>query len=547
VRWWDLRQLKSSSPARRARAAAAFGQSEDVDVLDVLLPLSEDAAPEVRASAREAVASIRERALRRLLPLMLEPERREATMKALGQIDKKWRRSNAARDAVGAFVGVLETGDRQARCKATGALAALHARAGVDALVSALNGDDRFVSHSATRALGEIRDTRAIEPLLGYVVATRDGLERQAAIDALAQIDVKWTQSELARSMIARLVTLLVDPDDDRRGTATSLLQMIDPQWAGSDHARAAVPELIRALAGGPPFSRRVAAALLGQIGDLRAAEPLIEALAGADWDVVRYAAAALGALGDRRAVEPLLDLIGRVRAPETFRAAAESLGRLGDRGAVGPLVDLIRSSEDWQRPAIMKALDALSADWQRLVPPDLVIDTLVSRLGSPDQDAIQSLGRIGPAAVERLLDTLRGDASFARGQAAQALALIDDPRVLPALADTYERHLRHEDGGWLHSALIAVGGSAADVFIKRTLDPDSVWGAVSSLRALLESDSARVSEGALRVLAALDGLSGTTGVTHDDGTFWPTGKERIDTSDVRRLAGQELERRTNR
>lgn len=125
--------------------------------------------------------------------------------------------------------------------------------------------DNRWdVRTGAAKALGELGDPRAVEPLMAALADSDSVGVRQTAAEALG---------------------LLGDPR--------------------------AVEPLIRALGDGEGWVANAAAEALGKLGDPRAIEPLIRAL-GDPLVYFRSAAAkALAKLGDPRAVEPLVRALG--------------------------------------------------------------------------------------------------------------------------------------------------------------------------------------------------------------------------------------------
>ncbi len=99
---------------------------------------------------------------------------------------------------------------------------------------------------------------------------------------------------------------------------------------------------------------RRKAAKALGQIGDVRAADPLIVALKDNDYSVRKTAVDALVMLGDARAVEPLIAAL-KDKSTSVRLAIIESLGKIGDVRAVEPLVSELK--EEIMRQAAARAL----------------------------------------------------------------------------------------------------------------------------------------------------------------------------------------------
>ena len=129
--------------------------------------------------------------------------------------------------------------------------------------LSMLGSGDLNERWRAADALGELGDSRAVQPL---IEALEDGY-----------VDVRWK--------------------------AAKALGLID--------GREPVLPLIRSLEDDSPWVRMGAAWALGKIGDPRAVEPLIRLLDDTKPRVRRMAAWALGRIGNPRAREPLLRLLG--------------------------------------------------------------------------------------------------------------------------------------------------------------------------------------------------------------------------------------------
>ena len=132
---------------------------------------------------------------------------------------------------------------------------------------------------SAAWALGQLGDTRAVEPLIKALPEFEDtfGGEKDHIAEALGKM------------------------------------------------GEAAIEPLINALKHENLSVREGAAWALGQLGDTRAVEPLILALRSRH--TRRSAAEALGKMGEAAAIEPL---ILALRSRHTRRGAAEALGKMG-------------------------------------------------------------------------------------------------------------------------------------------------------------------------------------------------------------------------
>jgi HEAT repeat protein len=204
----------------------------------------------------------------------------------------------------------------------------LEAKRDVQGLIKALGyRKSSAIRKAAARALGQIKDTRAVEPLIG-ALKDEDRDVQEAAVDVLGQIgDTRAVEPLIAALKDGNWEVVLL-------AAARALGKIGD--------ARAVEP-LVVALKDSGSDSRRAAAAAvaLGQIRDARAVEPLVAALKD-EYRHMRWAVAqALGQIGDARAVEPLVAALkdGIVRSMR--EAAAMALAEIEAGRAVTPLVML--------------------------------------------------------------------------------------------------------------------------------------------------------------------------------------------------------------
>jgi HEAT repeat protein len=149
----------------------------------------------------------------------------------------------------------------------------------VKKLIKTLEDSNKGIRIESARALGKIKDEKAVAPLIKVLEA---GDIRIPAIEALAGIG--------------------------------------DPK---------AVGPLVKILGHTNRSLRIHTAKALGGIGDPGAVEPLIKSLQDKDGDVVRHVAEALGRIGVARAVEPLLKVLNK-GGDYVRKGAAEALKMLG-------------------------------------------------------------------------------------------------------------------------------------------------------------------------------------------------------------------------
>ncbi len=352
------------------------------------------------------------------------------------------------------FGGPPNVGELRAKGKVKGLIKALGYMR--DAEDMAVKIEAERLRQDAAEALGQIGDTRAVEPL---IVALKDPWTdvRRAAAEALGQIGD-------ARA-VEPLLTALKEGDVFLQPSAAKALGQI------SD-ARAVEP-LIAALKNSAQVARYEAAEALGRIGDARAVEPLIAALK--DEEVIYFdsrpsatpamaAAEALGKIGDPRALEPLMVALKEERVGLEFPAFAGALTRFGAPG-VGLLITALanakredardslaagrtRSMDAFRRVAAAEALGQ-TGDARALAP-------LVVALKDPvvGEAAGQALVRFGASGVEHVLAALQDEEPHVRRGAAAALKETSEVEAVEPLIVA----LRDRDGLVRRHAAEALG-----------------------------------------------------------------------------------------
>ncbi len=194
-------------------------------------------------------------------------------------------------------------------------------------VLRALHNNDEEIREEAVRALGELCDPRAVEPL----------------IDSLSD-ENRYIRREAAKSL-GRI-------GDER-----------------------AIPALINALKDEDRYGREGAAEGLGEMGE-KAFEPLILAIHDQDWHVRMGAAIALRIIGNKEALDAL---IHAMKDENRFvrREVVKSLGRIGDHRVVDPLIAALK---DTDRSVRMRAVSALSK-----CKDDRVVEPLIQALNDED------------------------------------------------------------------------------------------------------------------------------------------------------------------
>jgi len=318
----------------------------------------------------------------------------------------------------------------QSRAAAALALAVAGDRGAVPALIDVLKEQDARLQPFAARALGLLKEPRAVEALISDLEST-----------AWNTPDVSWALGEIGD---ARAVPPLVEAL--KRG-----------RWQYVEH-NAEYRATIKAL---------------GKLKDPRATEVLIAALAPPEWyyvsvegleDLCFYRAAdaawALGQIRDPRAVDPLIRLMerrkgfhyrGSTAAAVSLAAGARALGKTKDP-RVAPL--LLQTLEEFGTPGEL----CLGATWALADMNDAhVLASLTQVLESGKwygpYYAAHALGATkDPQAVGPLIAALRKTKGWypqrVRAKAAAALGHIGDPRAIDpligALRDS-DRHVREK------------------------------------------------------------------------------------------------------
>ncbi|MDO4717449.1 MAG: HEAT repeat domain-containing protein [Propionibacteriaceae bacterium] len=375
-----------------------------------------------------------------------QDEPRELATHALAALGEK---------AVDPLLTMLAEPDADARQAAAEALLEMGSAA-ICALITALNDCTRVeLGCLICELLGNIRDPRAVKPLLGCARSAEPELQR-SAVAALGRIgdpaalptlsdslnSLAWGVPQTAAqamgaigdpSAIAPLVSALNSRSSWTRRAAAEALGVL----GGAE----SVAGLVAALADPSPDVRRAAAAALGQAGadDQGTAEevfrPLLTALSDEDPAVRAAAADALGALANPRALEPLISALTD-RGPAVRQAVSDALETMSEV-AVPPLIGALRAGHDDLRVRAAEVLGRIG---------DLrATDPLVEVARTPNERlrraAVLALGELGDlSAAEALIACLGDKEDQVRAAAAEAIGWIGAgeavPQLVAALAD---------------------------------------------------------------------------------------------------------------
>ena len=260
----------------------------------------------------------------------------------------------------------------------------------VNGLINALNhpliNHTCYLNLEAAKALGELGDALAVEPLLVILQRSDFDVMREAAAIALGLIG--------------------------------------DAQ---------AVKPLIRATKDTYPKVRKAAAQALGKIGDPQAAEALLKALSDAFPEVREQAMQAIRALGDVHAIKPLAALYGDpIKYDRDLREAADrvvqEIASSGKPGAVETLISVVQEYDGGARSLAGRVLVKLGG---------VAIEPLCSLLSSPNRAvrvaAVQALGKIGGVQAVKPLSIALLDGEYEVYSAAlEAMAQIGETAIEP-------------------------------------------------------------------------------------------------------------------
>jgi len=200
----------------------------------------------------------------------------------------------------------------------------------LQAMIGALDDEDAEIREQAANALGQLEDSRAVEPLTAALLNDVEPAVREQAAWALGMIEDE--------SAVDALAQVMNDPDEDVREQAVWALGMIE--------AEAAVAPLIVALSDTSAEIRSQAAWSLGMIEDVAAVDALAGALHDEDSEVREQAAWALGMIEDAGAVSALATALNDTEAA-VREQAAWSLGMIEDAAAVDSLAASLAGDSD--------------------------------------------------------------------------------------------------------------------------------------------------------------------------------------------------------
>lgn len=390
--------VRDPDPAVRRGALFVLQQLEVASAAPTIQGALEDPDPGVQIQAIRAVAHFRgEGALRLLLAKVDSPHpaARDAAIEALARLGV---------DALPSLQGLLGCQAAERRAAAVRALGAVGTREALGYVRSTLADPVPFVRHDACRVLGEAEDSDSA-PVLVRLLSDPDPAVREAAEDACARMP-----EAAERALFALL----------REGTV----------------------------------QQRIGAANVVRKAMYRPAIPLlVDAMRDPSHEVCLSAAAALMVLADPASVDALVNglldpkirwvcviglrQLGSTSVPQLLRRTGDAeldywkqqvLDGMGEDALEGCAEALKREQDAGTRSVALCTLQQIR-DARAAYP-------VVRMMGDPQVGPVAAFlaGRMGEAAVEPLILSLRDENALVRARAAQALAELGGGRAVAPL-----------------------------------------------------------------------------------------------------------------
>lgn len=270
---------------------------------------------------------------------------------------------------------------------------------------------------AAAERLGQIGSFLSVPPLLAVIqnVKNEDDDVRGAAFRALGRIRDPRA--------LPRLIEALDYAESSLPPRIAEIIVM---------YGEVAVPSLIEEIRRAESDVRRMwAAEILGWIGDARAAVPLMDVLGDVSPEVRAKAAGSLGKICDARAVDRLLEML--LSDPIAFvrTRVAQALGGIGHHKVIDHLIHSLNDSEWWVRVRAIEALEQIGKGATAALIVALEDDDLEVR-----RRAAMALERMGQ--VDDYINAFAEDGY--RGDVHRILLLIGQAGVTEVICDSLLR-----------------------------------------------------------------------------------------------------------
>jgi HEAT repeat protein len=494
-------------------ALVSFGGEEVFEGLYRAL-FSEDNAG-ARNSAAEGLIRMGPPAAKGLSSRLDEPDRdvRKFIVDIIGEIGDL--------SCAEALIKALGDSDMNVRSSAMEHLGKMKAKSALPALVQFLKSDDQWLAFNAAAALGELGDSGAAGPL---IEASKDGFLREAALDALYTLGEPsaWPVFEEAlsdevpviREIAVKGAAKIMWSSPDPGALASKLKGMLKPEDLESIRGfiESYEPELSKSAARLMGWMReRSAVGPLSKLlyyDDLRkdayaalleisrdGVEPLLFLLNEKDTAVRRACAELLGQAGDVRAANFLLPLL-KDEDGHTRSAAALSLGRLQVEKSAAPMLHLLRDEYQDVQEAAVKAIAIVPGVREELDLKALAQD--------PDPSFRRNIaflcGLLGKGNAAVLEGLLKDEDPLVRTAAVDSIAMAGEVASLKAVL----KCIVDEDARVRLSAVNALSGKNVPEAAKPMLlllKDDDPWVRAQAARALSYEDDPGVFDALLTLL----------------------------------------------
>ncbi|MBI4650010.1 HEAT repeat domain-containing protein [Candidatus Desantisbacteria bacterium] len=200
----------------------------------------------------------------------------------------------------------------------------------VNPLIKLIKNDSTDIKIASIQALGEIGDTQAVEPLIDVF---KNDLNKYVLMTVRAALSKLKKNDE---PVLNYFTPFTQNKDKDLRVYAARSL--------GNAGDKDAADILINMLKDKEISVRDSAAEALGKIGDKRAVEPLITLLKNDTTNIILTSIQALEKLNDKRAINPIVEVLKDTNKDKKIKEyAGKALKNISDETAVDQLIDLLK------------------------------------------------------------------------------------------------------------------------------------------------------------------------------------------------------------
>lgn len=228
----------------------------------------------------------------------------------------------------------------------------------VQVLIAELNNKNFNYRFKALKALGDLKDPRAIGPLISAFNVDWDDYQFEAS-RALTEIGSPAVEPLITtlndtNHTVRELAALTLGEIKDPRAVNPLLTLMKKDKFLSIQERSAyalgkigtpSLEPLLKEIKNDNWEIRSVVSGALGMINDKRAVEPLINALQDEHSEVRYKTAYALGKISDPRVVEPLISALND-KAWEVRFASAQTLAAINDPRRIEPLVQGLNTKD---------------------------------------------------------------------------------------------------------------------------------------------------------------------------------------------------------